>query len=172
MPWNDLNENDPWLDLRSQMNLVGPTAHNALQPGAGFPDQSWIDGTDTIDTIVSPANLRAQWENMPIAQAFVNFQGMNGATPLVKDSFNVSSVQQVGNIFRVNYSTPIDQPNYLAFATYNNGTNGNQDDGFVGGNNAGAVHVNQVSINSTELTLCRADGQIRDSFYRMCLVVI
>lgn len=71
-------------------------------------------GQLTIDTLKASSGVLATQNGMTgIAKAWVNFNGTSGASPVIRGSFNVSSITRNGTgDYTVSYTTAMPDANY------------------------------------------------------------
>ena len=79
-------------------------------------------GALTISTLNDDTGVLATQNGMTgIAKAWVNFNGNSGASPVIRNSFNVSSTTRnsTGD-YTINFTTAMPNANYVAAAMTNN----------------------------------------------------
>jgi hypothetical protein len=77
---------------------------------SGAATAAEIAAETVVDKFIRPDRLK----NAPgVAKAWVNFNGTTGAGAAIRDSYNVSSVTEVGSgAYRINFATPMANTNY------------------------------------------------------------
>jgi len=129
--------NDAWINVAYlatnnyyllENTIISSTSGNGIGLLGGQPTAIWETGTSTIESLVSPAKLKAGADKAtesklnisgtaPIygVRAWVNFngQGSNGANQTLNGSGNIASVYKTGTgNFTITFTTAMPDANY------------------------------------------------------------
>ena len=106
------------FSLFDDTKLVDTSGNQTGLLGDQLP-ATWVGGTGTLQSLVSPANVKASIvANVPASpvKAWVSFNGTGAVS--IRDSFNVSSVTDTGvGSYVVNFTTNLSSVNYAAVAS-------------------------------------------------------
>jgi hypothetical protein len=90
-----------------EIQASGSTKLTVNSSGTALP-------TATVTTLNTPTGVLAAQNGMTgIPKAWVNFNGLSGASPVVRSSFNVSSVSRTGTgAYTINFTTAMANVDY------------------------------------------------------------
>lgn len=115
-------------------NRLQADSAGAIQTGATAAAAGYTSAGDI--TLPSARNIRAK----NTCKSWVNFNGTG--TPAIRDSFNVSSITDMGvGIYRVNFTNAMTDANYCAIACVNADTAGSYNNAQVSATTTGYVEV-------------------------------